>query len=94
MRGIRAHPPNKGLSARPARNPDPAASSPVRVPAGRPIATVADAQAIVLALPERHQRNEHWLYTGELLREAATLAGPMKITVAQLTRALKAEGLI
>jgi hypothetical protein len=69
-------------------------TKPITLKDGRPIATLADAQAIVLALPERHQRNEHWLYTGELLREAATLAGPMKITVAQLTRALKAEGLI
>ncbi|MGO8912340.1 MAG: hypothetical protein ACLQDM_23850 [Bradyrhizobium sp.] len=69
-------------------------SKPIPLKDGRILTTLADARAIVLALPERHQRNEHWLYAGELLFEAATRQGPMKITVAQLERALKAEGLI
>jgi hypothetical protein len=68
--------------------------TPVALKDGRTLATLADARAIVQALPERRQRNEHWLYAGELLLEAATRQGPMKITVAQLERALKAEGLI
>jgi hypothetical protein len=43
---------------------------------------------------QRRRRTEHWLHGGELLHEAATLGAPMKITVARLERALKAEGLV
>ncbi|MGA2795795.1 MAG: hypothetical protein ABSE69_20230 [Roseiarcus sp.] len=69
-------------------------AKPIALKDGRTLATLADARAIVEALPERQQRNEHWLYAGGLLLEAAIRQGPMKITAAQLTRALKAEGLI
>jgi hypothetical protein len=68
--------------------------TPIALRDGRTLATLADARAIVLELPERRQRDEHWLYAGELLLEAATRNGPMKITFAQLRRALIAEGLI
>jgi hypothetical protein len=69
-------------------------AKPIALKDGRTIESLAEAHALMFSLPEAHQRNEQWLYTGELLHEAATLNGPMKITVAQLERALMAEGLI
>ena len=67
---------------------------PIALKDGRTIATLADARAVIGSLPETARRKEDWLYAGGLVQEAATLNGPMKITVAQLTRALIAEGLI
>jgi hypothetical protein len=61
---------------------------------GRTIATLAEARAIMLSLSERRRRSEHWLYAGELLREAATTKGALGRARAQLSRALEAEGLI
>jgi hypothetical protein len=46
------------------------------------------------SLPERQQRNDLWLYVGARLLEAAFAKGSLSIARAQLTRALKAEGLI
>jgi hypothetical protein len=69
-------------------------AKPIALKDGRTLTTLADARALVDALPERQRRNEHWLYAGELLIEAATRHGPMKITAAQLARALQAERLI
>jgi hypothetical protein len=50
----------------------------------------------MLALPERHQRNAHWQYAGELLLKAADSGNKYAVmdARAQLTRALRAEGLI
>jgi hypothetical protein len=51
---------------------------------------------LVLALLERHQRNAHWQYAGELLL-AGTDRGEKYAVMdarAQLSRALKAEGSI
>jgi hypothetical protein len=69
-------------------------ANPIALKDGRTIETLAEARGLLLSLPEADQRKEHWLYAGGLMQEAATLDGPMKITAAQLTRALKAEGLI
>jgi hypothetical protein len=67
---------------------------PIALNDGRTIATLADTRALLLALPELHQRNPHWEYAGGLLFEAATSRGALKDTADQLHRALKAEGLI
>ena len=69
-------------------------SKPITLKDGRTIAILGQAREIMLSLPEADQRKEHWLYAGGRMQEAATLEGPMKITIAQLERALKAEGLI
>lgn len=65
---------------------------PIALKDGRLLITLADARAVMLALPERRRRNELWLYAGALLLEAAVLGGAMAETAAQQTRALKAEG--
>jgi hypothetical protein len=69
---------------------------PVTLNDGRRVATLADARELMLALPERHQRNAHWQYAGELLVKAADRGEKYAVmdARAQLTRALKAEGLI
>jgi hypothetical protein len=68
--------------------------APITLKDGRTLTTLADARALMLALPRSHQRDEHWLYAGGLMQEAATFNGGMRETQAHLTRALKAEGLI
>lgn len=69
---------------------------PVMLNDGRAVATLADARELMLALPERHQRNAYWQYAGELLLKAADRGEKYAVmdAWAQLTRALKAEGLI
>jgi hypothetical protein len=69
-------------------------AEPLALKDGRTLVTLADARALIQALPQRDQRNERWLYAGGLLLEAATTSGPIRNTVVQLTRALQAEGLI
>ena len=50
---------------------------------------------VLLSLPERHVRNGHWVYAGQLLMAAATDKGVSLHDVQQqLSIALKAEGLI
>ncbi|WP_158816149.1 hypothetical protein [Methylocapsa sp. S129] len=61
---------------------------------GREIVTLNDARTVIRSLPAQTQNNDVWLYTGGLLLEAATSDGPIGETVANLRRALKAEGLI
>jgi hypothetical protein len=69
---------------------------PVTLNDGRTVATLADARELMLTLPERHQRNAHWQYAGELLLKAADYGEKYAVmdARAQLTRALKAEGLL
>jgi hypothetical protein len=57
------------------------------------LATLDDARTLVRALPAASERSEEWLYAMALTEGAAANRGPIRITVAQLTRALKAEGL-
>jgi hypothetical protein len=59
------------------------------------IATLGDARAVMRSLPAQRQSNDTWLYAGGLLLEAAmSSSGPIGETIANLRRALKAEGLI
>jgi hypothetical protein len=70
---------------------------PVTINDDRTVSPLAEARELMLALPERHhQRNAHWQYAGELLLKAADYGEKYAImdARAQLTRALKAEGLI
>jgi hypothetical protein len=68
--------------------------SPIALNDGRVLATLDDARTLIRALPTARQRDEQWHYAMGLMEEAAGSAGPIRITVAQLTRALKDEGLI
>jgi hypothetical protein len=68
-------------------------AEPIALKDGRVIATLGEARAVMRSLPEWRQRNERWLYAGALL-EAAAAEGALKSAARQLTRALKAEGLI
>jgi hypothetical protein len=67
---------------------------PIKLKDGRSIETLADARAIMLALPELHQRNPHWQYAAELLLSASNSKSAVDDATAQLLRALKAEGLV
>jgi hypothetical protein len=67
---------------------------PIKLKDRRTIATLADARALILALPPLHQRNPHWQYAGELLMRASTSKSAVDDALAQLLRALKAERLV
>jgi hypothetical protein len=69
-------------------------SEPIVLKDGREIVTLNDARAVMRSLPAQNRNNGVWLYTGGLLLEAATSDGPVGETIANLRRALKAEGLI
>jgi hypothetical protein len=69
-------------------------SSPKR---GETLAILADARALMLRLPERHQHRPFWQYAAELLIAAAAERGnraSIDDAAAQLSRALNAEGLL
>jgi hypothetical protein len=68
--------------------------SPIALKDGRVLATLDDARTLTRTLPAARQRDEEWHYAMALIEEAATSGGPIRITVVQLARALKAEGLI
>jgi hypothetical protein len=61
---------------------------------GRVLATLDDARTLIRALPVARRRDEEWHYAMGLMEEAATSAGPIRMTILQLMRALKAEGLL
>jgi hypothetical protein len=68
---------------------------PIRLKDDRLLETLADVRSLILSLPERHLRNGHWFYAGELLMDAATRRGVSLHDVQQQVMiALKAEGLI
>jgi hypothetical protein len=62
---------------------------------GRRLATLGDARALILALPALRQADAHWRRTSGLLARAAKGKAVSSGEVnAQLSRSLKAEGLI
>ena len=69
---------------------------PIVLKDGRTIATLAEARALMLTLPERHQSRPFWQYAAELLIGAAERSNRASIdnAAAQLSRALSAEGLL
>jgi hypothetical protein len=67
---------------------------PIALKDGRVIATLDDARVVLRSLPARSQSSDVWLYAGGLMREAATVRGPIRETAAQLRRALRADGLL
>ena len=69
-------------------------AKPIALKDRRAIATLGDARAVMQSLSERRQRNELWLYVGALMLEAAVQRGVTTEAMEQLSRALKAEGLI
>jgi hypothetical protein len=69
---------------------------PIALNDGRKLVTLADAHRLILGLPEGRRQSHHWRQTGDLLMKAATRGGQFTFaqTLAQLPRALRAEGLI
>ena len=69
---------------------------PVRLNDGRTIATLAQARDLMLTLAEQRQTNPHWRDAAELLMKAAYRGrqDPIHDAGAQLSRALRADGLI
>jgi hypothetical protein len=71
-------------------------AEPIQLRDGRVISCTADARTLINSLPARHCRNPHWLSASELLLDAEKDRNKevMANLLAQLGRALKAEGLI
>jgi hypothetical protein len=69
-------------------------ANPIALKDGRTIGTLAAARALILSLPELHQRSPTWHETGELLAEAANDKTWVPNAEAQLSQALEAEGLV
>ena len=67
---------------------------PIKLKDGRTLNTLGDARALILSLPELHQRNGHWQYAAELLLIASASKNRSDDALAQMLRALKAEGLL
>jgi hypothetical protein len=67
---------------------------PIVLKDGRVIVTLNDARVVMRSLPARSQSSDAWFYAGGLMLEAATADGPIGETVAQLRRALRADGLL
>jgi hypothetical protein len=66
--------------------------TPIVLKDGRSIATLEEARAFMLGLPERSQARPYWQYAAELLIDAAEGAGDIKGAYHQLKRAITAEG--
>jgi hypothetical protein len=60
----------------------------------RNMRTLNDAAALILSLPDRHQRSEVWQLAVPCLAAAADSENSLSEAQAMLTSALKAEGLI
>jgi len=69
-------------------------AKPITLRDGRNIGTVAAALALMLSLPSLNQRQAVWHDVGELLAEAAKDKSWIRDVEAQLSQALKSEGLI
>ena len=69
---------------------------PITLKDGRMLVTLADAHRLMLALPEARRRSVHWQYTSDLLNKFASRGSPSAFAqaLAQLPRALRAEGLL
>ena len=69
--------------------------APIALHDGRQIKTLADARALIRALPTTDQQNERWLYMTELLMSAAEGKwGALGAATEQLWQALRAERLL
>lgn len=68
--------------------------APIALNDGRTLTTLSEARALILSLPGRHQRNEHWQYAAGLLLDSAASGRSLKETADQLKIALRAEGLL
>jgi hypothetical protein len=67
---------------------------PIVLKDGRKVTTLSEARVLILSLPDLHQSNPHWQYAAEMLLLASGSKSAIDDAEAQLTRALKAEGLI
>ena len=70
--------------------------APISLKDGRKLVSLDDARRLMLSLPESKLRAVHWEYAGDLLQKAACRDGRFAFAqaIAQLPRALEAEGLI
>ena len=70
--------------------------APIALKDGRKLVSLDDARRLMLSLPESNRRAYHWQSAGELLQMAASRDGRFAFAqaIAQLPRALEAEGLI
>jgi hypothetical protein len=70
-------------------------SEPIVLQDGTIVATIDDARAFLIALPERYRKSPHWPHVRELLGAAESEpSARIAVLHRQLILALKAEGLI
>ncbi len=69
-------------------------AKPIRLRDGRELVTLADARALILGLTERAQARPFWVYTAELLLEAAESDYDLTQVSLQLWRALMRDGML
>jgi hypothetical protein len=68
---------------------------PIALTRGETLTTLTDARTLILSLPESSRREHYWIYAMALLADASQHNESKLADVrAQLSRALKAEGLI
>jgi hypothetical protein len=69
-------------------------SAPIVLRDGRAIATLGDAREMMLAIPALHRQEAIWRLAADLLIEGAAYQDLIPDAEDQLSRALKAEGLL
>jgi hypothetical protein len=69
-------------------------SKPVKLRNGRTIETIGEARDSIRSLPQVRRRNPEWQLASELLARASEATSLADDALAQLLRALKAEGLV
>jgi hypothetical protein len=67
---------------------------PIKLADGRVITNLADARALMAALPQDKRDSLQWRYTAEVLARAASSPSVMDEALSQTLAALKGDGLV
>jgi hypothetical protein len=67
---------------------------PVKLRSGRTIESLGQARDLIRSLPQFLRRNPEWQFASELLARASEASSLADDALAQVLRALKAEGLV
>jgi hypothetical protein len=69
-------------------------AKPIALKDGRTIATLGEARALILSLPDLHQTTLHWQHAAKMISRAAEAKCGIDEGRMQMVLALKAEGLL
>jgi hypothetical protein len=67
---------------------------PIKLADGRVIKSLADARALMSALPDEKRESSHWRYATDILARAASSPSVIDDALSQTLTALKADGLV